>query len=339
MTYEDALDTALSLAHDPDALEAYLRSVPHWRDDLERAISVSGSVALEWRRIAPDAAAQQRAQQQLLSVVESLGSAGRRSSLLTRLLQSFSGYRLAIAGITAAALIAFALAAGLPSLSGGGTQTAEAVIEGSVAEIGAGAVTISTNNASQQVTLSSDTVLTDSFGNTVEASKLATGQDVVLKGSREGDEFVASEVELRDRLFGVVTALNGDGIQLSSSKGDFFIFVTAQTEFEGVAQVGSFVEIKLVRLSDGSLRALEVEVEDEDEEEDGGEEDEHESTGGSDSSTPPLPPSPSGQSQSGSSDPPQVNDDHEGEEEHQDGEEQEDPEPQDTEDHGEAEDD
>jgi hypothetical protein len=96
---------------------------------------------------------------------------------------------------------------------------------------------------------------------------------VVLTGSQSGNEFVASQVELRDRLFGVVTALPGDSIHLTSSKGDFVILISPETRFEGVVSVGSFVEVKLVRVPDGSLIALEIEVEDEDENESEGDDD------------------------------------------------------------------
>lgn len=293
MKYEDALDRALSMAYEPESLDAFLRTVPQWRDDLQRALTVSGSVALELRGIGPDAGARQRAQHRLMAQVERLGEAGN-SSVLAGLLRAITGYRLGVAALTTAAFIVLAFAVGLPSLSGGGTQTAEAVIEGSVAEVSLDAVTISTNDSSRVIRLSSDTVLTDGFGNSVQSSKLSAGQDVVLKGSNSGDDFVASEVELRDRLFGVVTGLPGDGIQLNSPKGDFFISVTAQTEFEGAVQVGSFVEIKLARLADGSLRALEVEVEDEgdddhqNEQERGGNESSGSSSSGSSSGPPSL---------------------------------------------------
>jgi hypothetical protein len=78
-----------------------------------------------------------------------------------------------------------------------------------------------------------------------------------------------------------------DSIHLSSSKGNFTIFVTPETEFEGVVAVGSFVEVKLVRKSDGTLLALEIEVEDEDEGDD-----DHE--GGDDRSGPSESSGPSG---------------------------------------------
>jgi hypothetical protein len=299
MNYQDALDRALSLAGAPAELEAFLRTVPQWRDNLERALTVSRSVAQGLREIAPDAAGTQRAQRQLMSAVDRLSTAGQ-PSWQSRLLQPFGGYRLALAGLTAVALIVFGIVAGLPSFSGSGTQTAEAVIEGSVAEVGAGAVTISTRDANRVVQLSSDTVLTDGFGNTVESSRLSAGQDVVLKGSGSGDDFVASEVELRDRLFGSVTALSGDGIQLSSSKGEFLILVTPETEFEGLVKVGSFIEVKLVRQSDGTLRALEVEVEDADEGDEG--DDDHGGPGG-ESANPPPSASPAEESKGGGSGP------------------------------------
>jgi Domain of unknown function (DUF5666) len=325
MNYEDALDRALSLIHEPASLEAFLRTVPEWRDELNRALGVSSSVAGELRDITPNAGSRQRAQHRVMSVVEELGAARSTTPWPARVPRSFVGYRLAIAGLTAASILALAFVVGLPSQSGGGTQTAEAVIEGSVAEVGVDAVTISMNSSSRVVRLGSDTVLTDGFGNTVESSKLSAGQDVVLKGNDSGEDFVASEVELRDRLFGVVTALNGDGIQLNSSKGDFFVLVTPETQFEGVALVGSFVEIKLIRLSDGTLRALEIEVED-----DEGGEDQHEGDKNRGGNSGPGNEDSAGSSSSGSSSPQEENskiedsspsqkeDDHEDHVEHED---------------------
>jgi len=286
MNYQDALDRALSLSHDPDALEAYLQTVPSWRADLERATAVSRSVSRRLGTLTPADATAQRSQQRLMSVVSRLATAESGAALARRagLLGLFAMHRLAVAGVVAAALLVLVFAANLPSLSGGGTQTAEAlVIEGNVAEISTNGVTISTNSTSQLVKLDSNTVLKDGFGNTAETSKLSAGQDVVLEGNRSGDDFVASEVQLRDWLFGVVTALPGDGIHLSSDSGDYVLQVTSDTRFEGVVNVGAFIEVKVIRLSDGSLLAIEVETED-----DGGENENQGGDGDQESSGPPL---------------------------------------------------
>jgi hypothetical protein len=290
MTYQDALDRALGLANHPAALEAFLDTVPAWRGDLEQAVGVSRYLGRELRAIAPGEPARLRSQQQLMATVSRMATVQAESPIAsaTKMSSLLTLPRILIAGATAGALLAFAVVVDVPSLGGGGTPTAEAeVIEGSVSAVGPDGVTINTSDASRVVRLSSNAVLTDSFGNTVEASKLSAGQDVVLKGSNSGNEFVANQVELRDRLFGVVTAMASDSIHLSSSKGNFTIFVTPETEFEGVVAVGSFVEVKLVRKSDGTLLALEIEVEDEDEGDD-----DHE--GGDDRSGPSESSGPSG---------------------------------------------
>jgi Domain of unknown function (DUF5666) len=283
MSYQDALERALSLTRNPGALEAYLQTVPSWRSDIERAIAVSRSVSRDLVAVQPRNAATQRSRQQLMSVVSRLASdqANVSPSRRSGLLAIFALHRFAIAGVAAAAMLLLVLAVNLPSLSGGGTPTAEAlVIEGNLAEVSANAMTVSINNAPQTVKLSSDTVLQDSFGNTVATSKLSAGQDVVLQGSRSGDDFLATQVQLKDWLFGVVTALPGNGIHLSSDSGDYVIQVTADTQFEGPINVGDNIQVRLTRMSDGSLVALEVESENDDGEGDQqGDDGDHESSG------------------------------------------------------------
>ncbi len=264
MTYQDALERALNLSDDRVGLESFLRSVPSWRADLEQALAVSDSLSRDLRVLAPDKDVRERSQRKLMATVSRLARAEPPSRLwrVARTTSMLTLPRIFFASAVAAALLAFAVVVDFPPTGGGGAPAAEAVvIEGSVSEVSTGAVTISTtSDASRVVTLSSDTVLTDGFGNSVQASSLSAGQDVVLKGSQSGEEFVASRVELRDRLFGVVTALPGDSIHLSSPQGDFVILVNPETQFEGVIAVGSSVEIKLTRAADNSLLALEIEV-------------------------------------------------------------------------------
>ena len=319
MSYQDALERALALANDPGALDTFLETVPAWRGDLERALAVSRSLSRELSAIAPQEAARQRSQQHLMAAVSRLAAAHVEAPAAPGIFSLLTLPRILIAGATAVALLAFAVVVDVPSLGGGGTPTAEAVvIEGSVSAVSPDGVTISTSDSSRLVRLSGDTVLIDGFGNAVEASKLSAGQDVVLKGSRSGDDFVADHVELRDRLFGVVTEMPGDSLHLSSARGDFVILITPQTEFEGMVAVGSFVEVKLMRTSDGALVALEVEVEDEDD-------DEHEGDDDDDGTSTPAGPSVSPNAPSGSSSPTSGSqfddgDDDDDDEEQQDGE-------------------
>lgn len=298
--YQDALDQVLTLANDRRSLEAFLDSVPQWRDDLEGALAVSDSLSRQVRAVQPSQTSRLRTQQQLRSAVIRLAAvqAEPRESSFAAAWRVLSYPRFIAAAAVAGGLLVGALVVNLPGSSGGGTPTAEAVvIEGSVAEVGTSAMTISTSETAKVVTLTNETVLVDGFGNTVNAADLSAGQDVVLKGSPSGEEFVASEVELRDRLFGVVTALPGDSIYLSSSKGDFVIQVTPETRFEGVVSVGAAIEIKLVRLSDGSLSAVQIEVEDEHEEDHEGEND----PGGASSGSGPTAPSVSSEDPSSTS--------------------------------------
>jgi hypothetical protein len=135
------------------------------------------------------------------------------------------------------------------------------------------------------VKFSSDTVLTDGFGNPLQESDLNAGQTVILKGSRSDTGVVASQVELKDRLFGTITALAGDSMSLRSGQGSHVIRITPDTEIESALRVGIAVEVKVLRLTDGTLRALEIESEDDEHEDD----DDHSKgeTGGSASPVPP----------------------------------------------------
>jgi hypothetical protein len=264
VNYEKAFETAIRLSNDSASLEAFLATLPDWRDQLDRDLRLAQSVARELRQLTPGASATLRRQRELLDVV-AWHAEQPSMSWLTRLPTVLLRPRLVACAALAAAVLVLAVVAGLPALSDGGANTAEAVvIEGSVAEIGEGGVTINTADSAELVRLSSDTVLTDGFGNTVQAAALSTGQTVVLKGSSSEDGVVANQVELKDRLFGTLAALSGDSITLRTAQAEHTIAVTPSTEIEGPLRIGAYVEVRVLRVSDGSLRALEIEAEDSD---------------------------------------------------------------------------
>ena len=264
MNYEEAFETAIRISNDPAALEAFLATLPDWRDQLSRDLRLAQSVGRELRQLTPGASATLRRQRELLEMV-AWHAEQPSTSWMTRLPTVLLRPRLVACAALAAAVLVLAVVAGLPALSDGGANTAEAVvIEGSVAEIGEGGVTINTADSAELVRLSSDTVLTDGFGNTVQAAALSTGQTVVLKGSRSDDGVVANQVELKDRLFGTLTAISGDTIHLRTAQAEHTIAVTSSTEIEGPLRIGAYVEVRVLRVSDGSLRALEIEAEDSD---------------------------------------------------------------------------
>lgn len=286
MKYEDALDRAISLAGDPDELAAFLAGVPAWREELERAVRASRAFADGLRAVLPADEATERSWREVASMVGRLRATGATSPAASRRAHGLlRGYRLLVAGAGAALLLALAVVADLPSLAGRGAPQAEAVvIEGNVAEVGVEGVRIRTDDSDRLVKLQENTVLTDGFGNPVTADKLSAGQNVVLKGSRSGDVFVASEVELKDRLFGQIAGVFTASIRLRSASGEFLILTTPETEVEGRLAVGAFVEVKVRRSADGSLTALEIENEDTDAEE--GREDGHGGRGPSVQPTP-----------------------------------------------------
>jgi hypothetical protein len=265
VNYEEAFETAIRLSNDSAALEAFLATLPDWRDQLSRDLRLAQAVGRELRQLTPGASATLRRQRELLEVV-AWHAEQPSPSWLARLHVLLLRPRVVASAALTSAVAVLAILTGLPAFSGGGGAiTAEAVvIEGSVAEIGEGAVTINTADSAELVKLSSDTVLTDGFGNTVQAAALSTGQTVVLKGSRSDDGVVANQVELKDRLFGTVAAMSGDSIRLRTAQAEHTIAVTPGTEIEGPLRIGSYVEVKVLRVSDGSLRALEIAAEDSD---------------------------------------------------------------------------
>jgi hypothetical protein len=268
VNYEEALETALMLSDDAKALEAFLAEVPSYRERLLAQVELSRALGRDLSAVRPGSAARSRREQELLTLIAKLSN--RQEPALawrTRLAGLFTPRTIASGGL-AAVLIALALVITQPAIDGTGPLTAEAVvIEGSVAEIGAEGVTISTADSAQLVKLSADTLLTDGFGNSLQPSDLNAGQTVVLKGNRSESGLVASQVEVKDRIFGTVVALSTDSLRLRSAQGEYVIAITGATEFEGAVRAGSYVEVKVLRLPDGSLRALEVEAEDDDEDE------------------------------------------------------------------------
>jgi len=265
VNYEDAFETAIRLSRDPAALDAFLATLPAWRDQLMRDLRLAQSMGRELQSLTPGAAATLRRQRELLDLVA--WHAERVPTPWTARLQALLVQpRLVATAAIATAVVVLAVVAGLPALSDGSSaRTAEAVvIEGSVAEIGEGAVTVNTADSAELVRLSGDTVLTDGFGNTVQAAALSTGQTVVLKGSRSDDGVVASQVELKDRLFGTLLAVSGNGIRLRTPQAEHAIAVTPDTEIEGPLRIGAYVEVKVLGVSDGSLGAVEMEAEDRD---------------------------------------------------------------------------
>jgi hypothetical protein len=280
VNYDEALETALDLSGDTAAVEAFLATVPAWRDQLNRDVRLAHLAGQELLAISPAPSAAARRQQELVQLVRQLDVAREPTFAPASRgpLAAFVRPPLLAGASLAAAALALAFILGLPALSGDGPARVEAVvIEGSVSEISNGAVTISTAGSAEMIQLSSDTVLTDSFGNTLQASSLNAGQTVVLKGSRSESGVVASAVEVKDRLFGTVIAMTGDVLRLRAGQTEHAIAITSDTEIEGPIRVGSYVEVKVLRLSDGTLRALEIEAEDDDS--DGGDDDRKASPG------------------------------------------------------------
>lgn len=340
VNYDEALETAFNLSPNPAALEAFLASIPAWRGQIAREVRLAHTIGQELSTISPSAAGAIQRQQELIKLVARLGTGSERvsRSRLAGLLTALAWPRLLASATIATALVALAVVVGLPTLNGSGPAKAEAVvIEGRVAEIGAGGVTISTANSAELVQFSSDTVLTDGFGNALQPSALNTGQTVILTGSRSAAGVVVSQVELKDRLFGTVTALTSDSIRLRTGQNERVIAVTSDTEIEATVRVGAYVEVKVLRLADGGLRALEIETEAE-ESDDG--EDGHDS-----SSTPtsvlPTPVSTPAAGGSPGDDPKdevehEAEDDHQDEVEHPAEDQPEDSQPKDGEDHEDA---
>ena len=290
MTYDDALEHALSLTGDPLVLEDFLREVEQWRPQLEAAVRLSRSIALETASIVPGPGSTARVEQRMLEAI-SRHSARRSQSWNTRLLGS-------VALLPRPRLIAAAALAGLaltlitfflPGVSDKGTQPAQAlVIEGAVAEVGVSTVTVNTDGVASSVLLEANTQVTDALGNTLDNSALSPGQNVVVTGRKVGDDFVVDSVAIKGRLFGTVNAVSPNNLSLTNKGNIYNVELTPETRYEGRILPGAFVEIDVVQLANGRLVANKVEVEDEEENEDSEEGDK-----GGASSAPALSPSPS----------------------------------------------
>jgi hypothetical protein len=321
VTYDDALERALSLTGDPIALEDFLREVEQWRPRLEAAVRLSRSIAFETASIVPGPASTARVEQRMLEAIS--GHAAKRSrSWSTKLLGSLALLprpRL----VAAAAVAGLALALGtffVPGISDNGTQPAQAlVIEGAVAEVGLSTVTVNTDGVASSVLLEADTQVTDALGNTLDNTALSPGQNVVVTGRKVGDDFVVDSVAIKGRLFGTVNAVTPNNLSLTNKGNIYNVELTPETRYEGRLVPGAFVEVDVIQQADGHLVAKKVEVEEEDEEEDS-EEGDHDDQSVAPTSSPSLPSGASGTQPSNTpvpaNTPAGAGDDHEDGEEH-----------------------
>jgi hypothetical protein len=151
------------------------------------------------------------------------------------------------------------------------------LIEGSIAEVGANMITIDTAAGSQAFTLPEGARLEDGFGNAIDLANLQPGQVVILTIRESDGALVPQHLEVKDRLFGTVLAIDGDTVRLDAGGIEYLIRLAPATEIEGNLQPGAFVEVEIDEADDGSLWAEEIEVE-----EDGHGEDDNSGPGGGD---------------------------------------------------------
>jgi hypothetical protein len=142
------------------------------------------------------------------------------------------------------------------------------MIEGTVEEVGQGRFFIRTTTAREAIMLDQGAVLTDDFGNLLKPDDLRPGQVVILTGKHSDGNFVAAQLEVKDKLFGTVVELDPDHLRLRNGAREYWIALDPAIEVEGRVGIGSWVEVEVRRLSDGSLLAREIEVEEEEEDED-----------------------------------------------------------------------
>lgn len=262
MTYEEALEKALELRNDPQALDSFMHCVTEMRPRLESDLTLIRSARAEIAALSPSRASTERAERQLMRVVagqESIESS--RQSRLSR----FATWRIAVVGATAAAAVVAALFVASPDAPTLSPSNAEAVVvEGSVADVSPEGVTINTASGPRTFSLADDTALQDGFGNRVSIASLRPGQIVILTARSSDGMLVPQTLEIRDRLFGSLTAMTSESITLRSGDSWYLIRLSPKTEVEGNLAVGVQIEVEVEQLKDGSFWAEEIEVEDQD---------------------------------------------------------------------------
>jgi hypothetical protein len=183
------------------------------------------------------------------------------------------GRRLVLAG-GLAALMLLVTAGALNVLDNGagplGSPSAEAVvIEGTVESAGAGTITLITASGSQVISLDGSTQVVDSLGNLIRLDSLLQGERISVKGRRdEQTGLVIEEVKAVDEVHGTVVSLTATALRVTTSRGDFELVVTPQTEFDGTVGPGVFVEVDIEPGAGGTLIAEKVEVEDDERKDD-----------------------------------------------------------------------
>lgn len=274
MNYQDALERAIALRANRRDLEAFLGTVPDWRAQIEADIGLAAQFRDTVAARHPSDAAVAHAEQQLLRLVSVLeardstrASIPPAPSLLARLWRA----RLVVGTATAAIVIAASVLFSGPGGNGGGLApgAAEAVlIEGNVAQVAGQTVTLETPSGPRTFTLNG-TTLQDGFGNTIDLSALKPGQPVVLFAEDAGGGNLSPQrLEVKDRLFGRITALSGSSLTLQTSSAQYTIALTAQTDVRDRVGVGSTVEVRVLRQGDGTLRADRIDAEDGDDDDD-----------------------------------------------------------------------
>ncbi|MGE0059106.1 MAG: DUF5666 domain-containing protein [Dehalococcoidia bacterium] len=266
MTYDDALERALSLRSDAPALDAFLRGQPEWRPQLEVDLALAARSRAAINAAEPGAEASTRAEQQLLRLVGVLEARQAESQRLVEARRPGRGWwpRLGLMAAGVAALVLLAVILTQPGGGGIAPSTAEAVvIEGSVSQVTGTELTIVTPEGPRTFTLNG-TILQDGFGNTIDLSELQPGQIVILTARPSDGTLVPQRLEVKDRIFGSLIAVSADRIVVQTSASQYAVRLAAETEVEGRLVPGVYVEVDVDRLDDGSFVADKVEVEDHD---------------------------------------------------------------------------
>jgi hypothetical protein len=279
VSYEDILDTALDLGPDRAALAAFLRTLPpDQRSQVEADLQLRARVEREFQAVEPAPRARVLAERQLLAVVAERAAARKAGRRGLPLLGAWPRLRL-VAALTATAA-ALVLAVAVSGRLDFNSSTAEAVVvEGTLAEIGPGVLTLNTTRASETVRLEGDWQIEDGFGNQIDVSSLRPGQVIVLTARRSDNVLIAENLTVKGKLFGLITSVGSDRITVQSGDTTYLVLISGDTEIEGRLVEGAFVEIEVDTRPDGSLWAEEIEIEDDDEDEGG--DDDHENEGSS----------------------------------------------------------
>ena len=189
MRYEDALEDAIIAVRDGEDLERVLARVPEHADALREDLRLTAAVRNYASVLAPSAAARATANQGLMAALQT-----ERTAAATRPMRR-SWFSAGLPRVDIAAVVVLVALVAFAALDrDNGPAVEAATIEGVVLGNSEGSLTVQTLDALEQVTVPSDAAVSDAAGASIELSRIAPGEVVVIQAQRRGEAVVARQV-------------------------------------------------------------------------------------------------------------------------------------------------